>query len=629
MDAHDFLKLIRAGAWRPQKPIRLLVADPPCTPWSRAGKRQGELDPRDCLRLTCDLIRELGPAMYLIGNVPGLDDGPNLHITQKHIGALTDAGYCSADFARLDAVNYGVPQHRVRPFWFGHKDGPCIQWPAPTHGDPDDLVGQYTLPGVDALIPWVSCRQALGHLPPDELGRPVRLRHRAQNSVQPGSVPERPARVIGTSNLSDGNVLLGENQPRAKKRGGKNHGVSQGERVQEANQPADTVTKALHHTIIEQDGDTRQFVEVGGHLVPLAGEGKAKGRKRDIGVSQANRTGDFNKPSAVVTTKVARKGVGAHATITLQTENRRYLTTSSKPGKVITRNTHGDGSILVNDRHADEPAPTMGAKIRGQSAQVLVTSNHPAIDSSDPSTTVRGGGHGHSAPHIVVTSKHPASPHEAPAMTVRGSDGEGANRALEWPWPQPATAIQRDERLAPPGHHDERLAPPGHHDEWSIMSMPDAVVISEKAAAILQGFPEKWVFVGETKKARWSQIGQAMPPPLAHAVATSVRHQWQRTLEAKGDNLGWLCDLVDEAGGVMRYHGQPISEADLRGEVTDSATRRMADALVAVLPSVAELDDLNDHICSSKATEACSGCKEMGADVPDLVLTNAGIVEAP
>jgi site-specific DNA-cytosine methylase len=35
------------------------------------------------------------------------------------------------------------------------------------------------------------------------------------------------------------------------------------------------------------------------------------------------------------------------------------------------------------------------------------------------------------------------------------------------------------------------------------------------------------VFSGETKKARWSQIGQAMPPPLAEAVARAVVEQEQ------------------------------------------------------------------------------------------------------
>lgn len=335
MDARDFLKLARSG-WRPGvQPIRMIVADPPCTPWSRAGKRMGESDPRDMLQVTCDLIAILRPLVYLIGNVPGLDDGPNLPITQRIIGGLSQYGYCTADIVRLDAANYGVPQHRVRPFWFGHLHGPCIQWPMPSHCDPAELEHP-TLPGVERLLPWITCKDALGHLSMAELGRPIKLRKRNQNGAQHRSVEERPARVVGTSNLSDGNVLLSSDAPRSKK-------------------------------------------------------GK---RDRDRGrVAQGN--------------------------------------------------------------------------------------------------------------------------------TVRGSDGEGVNRALEWPWARPATTVLADERLPPPGHHDE---------DYAIMSTDgDGVVISELAAAILQGFPPTWKFVGSSKKKRWSQIGQAMPPPLAHAVACSVVGQIAKT----------------------------------------------------------------------------------------------------
>lgn len=52
---------------------------------------------------------------------------------------------------------------------------------------------------------------------------------------------------------------------------------------------------------------------------------------------------------------------------------------------------------------------------------------------------------------------------------------------------------------------------------------------SERAAAILQGFPDGWHFVGKTKRARWSQIGQAMPPPLAAAVARAIAEQLRAT----------------------------------------------------------------------------------------------------
>jgi site-specific DNA-cytosine methylase len=204
MDVRDLVRMVRGG-WRPTpRGIDLLVADPPCTPWSRAGKRLGTEDERDMLLVTAELIRLLRPRAYLIGNVPGLDDQTHWHVVQRVIGGLGSAGYCVADYAQLDAADYGVPQRRIRPFWFGHLDGPCLRWPAPTHAAPR---ATSPLPGL-GLQPWVTCRQALGHLSLEEMGRPVRLRRRAQHSLQHGSVPEKPARVVGTSNLSDGNVLL-------------------------------------------------------------------------------------------------------------------------------------------------------------------------------------------------------------------------------------------------------------------------------------------------------------------------------------------------------------------------------------------------------------------------------------
>jgi len=53
----------------------------------------------------------------------------------------------------------------------------------------------------------------------------------------------------------------------------------------------------------------------------------------------------------------------------------------------------------------------------------------------------------------------------------------------------------------------------------------NAIKLSERAATILQGFPESWHFAGKTKRTRWSQLGQAIPPPLAEAVARSIV-QW-------------------------------------------------------------------------------------------------------
>jgi DNA (cytosine-5)-methyltransferase 1 len=345
IDARDLLRMAQTGMERglgalTDGRIDLIVADPPCTPWSRAGKRLGTDDARDMLLVTVELLRLLRPRCYLIGNVPGLNDAPHWGKLQAALAPLGEAGYCIADYATLDAANYGVPQHRCRPFWFGHLSGPCITWPAPTHGDPADPAVHSPLPGL-GLLPWVTCRDALGHLPPKDLGRPVRMRQRGCNGEQLGSVPDRPARVVGTTN---------------------------------ADAPAPTIGTASDRV--------------------------------------------------------------------------------------------GSGAVVLRQPDANRP---------------------PA----DPD-----------APHRSVTAS-----------------ARGHTALLEWPWDQQSTTLQRD----------ERIPPPGHHDEYSTRSMPDAVLLSERAAAILQGFPEGWHFAGKTKTSRWSQLGQAMPPPLAEAVARAVRAQMDAT----------------------------------------------------------------------------------------------------
>src|SRR5690349_23909691 len=159
VDVRDLLRMVRSG-WSAGS-VSLLVADPPCTPWSRAGRRLGTADERDCLGTTVNLIRALRPERYLIGNVPGLEDSTNWPVVQRLLAPLEREGWCMTDFATLDAADFGVPQHRVRPFWFGHHGGPCICWPAPTHCDPV-LARSAHLPGIEPMAPWVTCRDALG-----------------------------------------------------------------------------------------------------------------------------------------------------------------------------------------------------------------------------------------------------------------------------------------------------------------------------------------------------------------------------------------------------------------------------------------------------------------------------------
>lgn len=434
LDVRDLLRDVEAGRVRWE--VDLLVADPPCTPWSRAGKRLGTGDERDMLEVTCQLIAALRPRRYLIGNVPGLDDMVNLPIVRRHIGGLVSHGYCTADFARLDAADYGVPQHRIRPFWFGHREGPCWRAPSPTHDDPR-LVARATLPGIEPLRPWVTCREALGHLTGDDLGRPVRMRKRDCHGKQLGSVADRPARTVGTSNLSDGNTLAMHIDKHA---------------PSDPDAPSKTIGA-------KSRGNGACAIAVTRHEQPV-------------------HTSEIDAPARAITTQCRAPG---HATT---------LVLSFEP--------HHPPSYI------DEPAMTVRAGGGGGANRALQLTPR-----TDPKKRPPQG----------PQSSRVGSP-DAPATTVQARENRvgSGSPTLEWPWERPSTTVTSRAGLPPPGHHDESFA---------IMSLPDAIVLSERAAAILQGFPDdgSWTFCGRTKKARWSQIGQAMPPALAEAVARAIVEQ--------------------------------------------------------------------------------------------------------
>jgi site-specific DNA-cytosine methylase len=344
LDVRRLLDIVR---WSTRgRVLDLVVADPPCTPWSRAGKRKGLDDDRDMLLVTVELLERWHPRCWLIGNVPGLDDSTNASLLHRVMAPLRRA-YC-IDQVSLDAAAYGVPQHRVRPFWFGHPVGtPCIRWPSPTHGN---VARQLQIVGAE-LQPYVTVRDALSHLKPRELGKRIRIRETRTRSGHPCSTPDRPAGTILASQPSNcGNVL-------------------------------------------------------------------AYGR------------GD-HRPSEI-----------------------------DRPARTLTTNTHSDGALLA----------------------------HP---------------------------KHPINEPDKPSYVITTREGGGAQGAqvMRWPWDRPSTTVCATPQLSGIGRSGRRGQPQSFN----------AIKLSEKAAAILQGFPDGWHFAGATKRARWSQIGQAMPPALAHAVASSI-----------------------------------------------------------------------------------------------------------
>jgi len=164
-----------------------LIASPPCQAWSKAGKRQGEID-RAKVHALVDAyangsddpgagwadershhaaqpvrwVRDLRPQWVAFEQVP-----PVLGLWQHVAERFRRWGY-STWTGVLNSADYGVPQTRERAILIARLDGPALP-PTPTHarepGD-QDLFG-------DQMLPWVSMAEALGWEGADRLGRTI------------------------------------------------------------------------------------------------------------------------------------------------------------------------------------------------------------------------------------------------------------------------------------------------------------------------------------------------------------------------------------------------------------------------------------------------------------------------
>src|SRR5690606_20678550 len=133
------------------------------------------------------------------------------------------------------------------------------------------------------------------------------------------------------------------------------------------------------------------------------------------------------------------------------------------PARTLTANNLGDGSLLApkhRPSHPDEPARTLTTSPQCDGA--LLAPQHEAR----------------------MKNWHCPSKPDVPSKAITASEAGNGGMAVEWPWDRP---------------HDE-ATPAGAHR---------CVVLSERARAILQGFPDFWTFCGATKRSRGAQIGMA------------------------------------------------------------------------------------------------------------------------
>ena len=148
------------------KKIDIVVGGPPCQSYSTVGKRQ--MDDRANLFMQYKRVLQIiQPKAFVFENVVGILSMDKGRLFKRVQSEFEEIGY-TLKYQVLDAVNYGVPQHRERVILVGFKGDNPFEYPEPTHGE-----------GKKA---YVTLKDAIGDLPVLKSGQ-----HAEQYSCEPNN----------------------------------------------------------------------------------------------------------------------------------------------------------------------------------------------------------------------------------------------------------------------------------------------------------------------------------------------------------------------------------------------------------------------------------------------------------
>lgn len=468
------------------------VGSPPCPNFSHANRNR---DPRKGMVLVnhfLRIVRELEragrkPRAWLMENVP-----PAAAYFPQWIPRIKV----------LNAADYGVPQIRYRVF---AGDFPL---PRPTHA----RHWSSTLDG-GRTVRWVTVRQALGvpYVVPDTNAsspgymrpREIAPAFRAGNhdtlkayDGHTGSDPDLPAKAVkaGTRGVPGGENAVRVDQARLDGRGGylENSLGHDGRRSLDAPSFA-----------IRGHGTRHLIRELGGEvLTPRQMEVAARKKAATEDIQGAIPfPDDLDRPARALIGDF--KGLLRRETIII---DEAELCTPSE-------------AALVRPLDPDEPSIVIKPRShRGGAAQ----NREPVLEVPEGSVHGFRGIHPDAPSRSVIAGGTGADGHEgggAPPYLIEPGRpsrviGKDPNRPVVVDRSiddRPATAVQGDPRLWPPGHHPETK-------EGRSVTLRRLTV---RECARLQSFPDEFEFVG-TKTQQYKQIGNAVPPLLARAIAAAI-----------------------------------------------------------------------------------------------------------
>ena len=99
----------------------VVVGGPPCQPFSVFGRQEGVGDPRNGFPSFVGAVRRMRPRAWMFENVRGMMYRSRGYL-ESVLADLRGLGY-TVDCRMLNAVDYGVPQNRLRVIAVGHRGG--------------------------------------------------------------------------------------------------------------------------------------------------------------------------------------------------------------------------------------------------------------------------------------------------------------------------------------------------------------------------------------------------------------------------------------------------------------------------------------------------------------------------
>ena len=425
---------------------------------------------------------DLRPEWIAFEQVP-----PVLDLWQAFAEHLRYVGY-SAWAGVLNAADFGVPQTRRRAFLLASRVRQ-VNPPEPTHAPPGETESLF-----GSLAPWVTMAQALGW------GMTARPYLTVACSSETGGPDMEKVGGSGARRQLYDEQASGRWQEAAHVELRRS-----GERIEEGfdptEEPAQTVTSRT---------DRWQT-----HGVDRA-EPLGPARFLEPGTGDHRRLWDADaEPAPTMAFGNDYTGWKWHAE---DDPERRRDDELAGPVAVNTGRDWKEGGSREDAQivPADQPAPAIDGK--GRWRKVYADQAEPEREESEAESW----------------------PFEQPSPTIVGArrsdvgglvgrqlpEGEGRNvGGRDWPAERPATTVCADPRIPEPGW---RGNPSDYADTASGLgagtptrSGEHAIRVTIEEAATLQGFPSGYPFQG-TKSAKFRQVGNAVPPPLAAAVLAGL-----------------------------------------------------------------------------------------------------------